>query len=226
MVEELAVEFSLLEFISESLYGITQYIVKPQLPPGVRLLSGVIIYGVTLLYDYVVTFSCTIKILNLFYNIHTLTLYQFLNCLHFKPSRDFTRLLGTPSGLKGLLHMLNATVIPTKVSQVFIFIFLFQVLCFWQLCDFRELKFAHQAMRRHVFQHDPSIFFKSKIQGSSRSNSTFPLYIYFMYKKDFVQLKWGDGSRIIYLNFMLPPFFLVYFEKLCQFKTFDMFFRT
>ncbi|GJQ98278.1 hypothetical protein Tco_0009417 [Tanacetum coccineum] len=31
-----------------------------------------------------------------------------------KPSRDFTHPLGPPSGLKGLLHMLNATVIPTK----------------------------------------------------------------------------------------------------------------
>ncbi|GKA96195.1 phospholipase-like protein, partial [Tanacetum coccineum] len=33
-----------------------------------------------------------------------------------KSSRDFTRPLGPPSGLKGLLHMLNATVIPTKVK--------------------------------------------------------------------------------------------------------------
>ncbi|GJX75873.1 reverse transcriptase domain-containing protein [Tanacetum coccineum] len=33
----------------------------------------------------------------------------------WKPSRDFTRPLGPPSGLKGLLHMLNATVIPMKV---------------------------------------------------------------------------------------------------------------
>ncbi|GJU17732.1 reverse transcriptase domain-containing protein [Tanacetum coccineum] len=32
----------------------------------------------------------------------------------WKPSRDFTRPIGPPSGLKGLLHMLNATVIPTK----------------------------------------------------------------------------------------------------------------
>ncbi|GJU67279.1 hypothetical protein Tco_1253538 [Tanacetum coccineum] len=31
-----------------------------------------------------------------------------------KPSRDFTHSIGPPSGLKGLLHMLNATVIPTK----------------------------------------------------------------------------------------------------------------
>ncbi|GKA47549.1 hypothetical protein Tco_0740432 [Tanacetum coccineum] len=34
----------------------------------------------------------------------------------WKPSRYFTRPLGLPSGLKGLLHMLNATVIPRKVS--------------------------------------------------------------------------------------------------------------
>ncbi|GKC32993.1 reverse transcriptase domain-containing protein, partial [Tanacetum coccineum] len=32
----------------------------------------------------------------------------------WKPSRDFTRPIGPPSGLKGLLHTLNATVIPTK----------------------------------------------------------------------------------------------------------------
>ncbi|GJR60635.1 hypothetical protein Tco_1502797 [Tanacetum coccineum] len=37
------------------------------------------------------------------------------NPLGYKPSRDFTRPLGLPSGLKGLLHTLNATVIPTKL---------------------------------------------------------------------------------------------------------------
>jgi hypothetical protein len=31
-----------------------------------------------------------------------------------KPSRDFTRPLGSPRGLKGLLHLLNAIVSPTK----------------------------------------------------------------------------------------------------------------
>ncbi|GJU29693.1 hypothetical protein Tco_1173282 [Tanacetum coccineum] len=36
----------------------------------------------------------------------------------WKPSRDFTRLLRPPSGLKGLLHTLNATMIPTKLLQV------------------------------------------------------------------------------------------------------------
>ncbi|GJX16435.1 hypothetical protein Tco_0217267, partial [Tanacetum coccineum] len=34
----------------------------------------------------------------------------------WKSSRDFTRPLGPPSGLKGLFHTLNATVIPTKVT--------------------------------------------------------------------------------------------------------------
>jgi hypothetical protein len=34
-------------------------------------------------------------------------------CHFSKPSRDFIRLLGMPRGLKGLLHMLNATVSPT-----------------------------------------------------------------------------------------------------------------
>jgi hypothetical protein len=36
-----------------------------------------------------------------------------------KPSRDFTRPLGMPMGLKGLLHMLNAIVSPTKVDLCF-----------------------------------------------------------------------------------------------------------
>ncbi|GJY96434.1 hypothetical protein Tco_0513344 [Tanacetum coccineum] len=35
----------------------------------------------------------------------------------WKPSRDFTRPLGPPSDLKGLLHTLNATVIPTKLYR-------------------------------------------------------------------------------------------------------------
>ncbi|GKE26543.1 hypothetical protein Tco_1441927, partial [Tanacetum coccineum] len=37
--------------------------------------------------------------------------------VRWKPSRDFTRLLGPPSGLKGLFHTLNATVIPTKLYR-------------------------------------------------------------------------------------------------------------
>ncbi|GKF67017.1 hypothetical protein Tco_0193534 [Tanacetum coccineum] len=36
----------------------------------------------------------------------------------WKPSRDFTRPLGPPSGLKGLLHTLNATVIPAKSNAI------------------------------------------------------------------------------------------------------------
>ncbi|GKF96077.1 hypothetical protein Tco_0288812, partial [Tanacetum coccineum] len=35
-----------------------------------------------------------------------------------KPSRDFTRPLETPSDLKGLLHTLNATVIPTNLYRM------------------------------------------------------------------------------------------------------------
>ncbi|GJT43358.1 hypothetical protein Tco_0952073 [Tanacetum coccineum] len=35
-----------------------------------------------------------------------------------KPSQDFTRPIGTPSGSKGLLHTLNATVIPTKGNSI------------------------------------------------------------------------------------------------------------
>ncbi|GKA97464.1 hypothetical protein Tco_0825358 [Tanacetum coccineum] len=40
-----------------------------------------------------------------------------------KPSRDVTRPPGPPSGLKGLLHTLNATVIPTKLYRRMVEIF-------------------------------------------------------------------------------------------------------
>jgi hypothetical protein len=43
-----------------------------------------------------------------------------------KPSRDFTRPLGMPRGLKGLLHMLNAIVSPMKADLCLLF-----SLCFY-----------------------------------------------------------------------------------------------
>ncbi|GJX40303.1 reverse transcriptase domain-containing protein [Tanacetum coccineum] len=57
---------------------------------------------------YAITDVITSKIL------HLLHLNELCGCVPWKPSRDFTRPLRAPSGLKGLLHMLNATVIPTK----------------------------------------------------------------------------------------------------------------
>ncbi|GJY55390.1 hypothetical protein Tco_0454505 [Tanacetum coccineum] len=41
----------------------------------------------------------------------------------WKSSRDFTGPLGPPSGSKGLLHTLNATVIPTKLYRRMVEIF-------------------------------------------------------------------------------------------------------
>ena len=38
-------------------------------------------------------------------------LREFCGYIHYRPSRDLTRPLGLPRGLKGLLHMPNATVI-------------------------------------------------------------------------------------------------------------------
>jgi hypothetical protein len=38
---------------------------------------------------------------------------MFVGIIHGKPSRDFTRPLGSPRDLKGLLHTLNAIVFPT-----------------------------------------------------------------------------------------------------------------
>jgi hypothetical protein len=39
---------------------------------------------------------------------------MFVGIIPDKPSQDFTRPLGNPRGLKGLLHKLNAIVHPTK----------------------------------------------------------------------------------------------------------------
>jgi len=39
---------------------------------------------------------------------------MFVGIISIKPSRDFIRPLGSPRGLKGLLHTLNAIVHPTK----------------------------------------------------------------------------------------------------------------
>ena len=46
-----------------------------------------------------------------------------------KPSRDFTRPLGLPRGLKGMLHMLNAIVSPTKGDLCFLLLLCFSI-CF------------------------------------------------------------------------------------------------
>jgi hypothetical protein len=55
---------------------------------------------------------------------------MFVGIISGKPSRDFTRPLGSPRGLKGLLHMLNAIVSPTKEDLCFMlwFCFLFFIL--------------------------------------------------------------------------------------------------
>jgi hypothetical protein len=37
---------------------------------------------------------------------------MFVGIIHGKPSLDFTRPLGSPRGVKGLLHTLNAIVFP------------------------------------------------------------------------------------------------------------------
>ena len=48
---------------------------------------------------------------------------------HGKPSRDFTRPLGMPRCLKGLLHMLNALVSLMKATLCLLLLLCFQ-LCF------------------------------------------------------------------------------------------------
>jgi hypothetical protein len=46
---------------------------------------------------------------------------MFVSIIAVKPSRDLTRPLGMPSGLKGLLHMLNAIVFPTTTDLCLLF---------------------------------------------------------------------------------------------------------
>jgi hypothetical protein len=48
---------------------------------------------------------------------------MFVSIIPGKPSRDFTLPLGSPRGLKGLLHMLNAIVSPTKDDLYFMLSF-------------------------------------------------------------------------------------------------------
>jgi hypothetical protein len=45
---------------------------------------------------------------------------MFVGIIYGKPSRDFTRPLGSPRGLKGLLHMPNVIVSPTAADLCFL----------------------------------------------------------------------------------------------------------
>jgi hypothetical protein len=57
---------------------------------------------------------------------------MFVGIIPVKPSRDFTRPLEMPRGLKGLLHMLNAIVSSTKEDLCYCFQVIF---CFVLLRD-------------------------------------------------------------------------------------------
>ena len=59
---------------------------------------------------------------------------MFVGVIACKPSRDFTRPLGMPKGLKDLLHTLNAIVSPTTVDFCF---FYFVLLRDWQNVSLR-----------------------------------------------------------------------------------------
>jgi hypothetical protein len=50
---------------------------------------------------------------------------MFMGVIAGKPPRDFTRPLGMPRGLKGLLHTLNAIVSPTTMDLCFLLSFCF-----------------------------------------------------------------------------------------------------
>jgi hypothetical protein len=57
---------------------------------------------------------------------------MFVGIIPVKPLRDFTRPLGMPRGLKGLLHMLNAIISPTKKDLCYRFQVIF---CFFLLSN-------------------------------------------------------------------------------------------
>jgi hypothetical protein len=58
---------------------------------------------------------------------------MFVGIIASKPSQDFTRPLGAPRDLKGLLHMLNTIISPTTADLCFLFL-----LCF-SFCFNKEL---------------------------------------------------------------------------------------
>jgi hypothetical protein len=58
---------------------------------------------------------------------------MFVGIIPSKSSRNFTRPLGNPRGLKSLLHTLNAIVHPTK--EGFILLFFSFISCFVMLRD-------------------------------------------------------------------------------------------
>jgi hypothetical protein len=54
---------------------------------------------------------------------------MFVSIIAGKPSRDFTRPIGMPKGLKGLLHILNAIASSTTTDFCFLFFMCFSF-CF------------------------------------------------------------------------------------------------
>ena len=51
--------------------------------------------------------------------VDNIVLKMFVGIIAGKRSQDFTRLLGMPRSLKGLLHMINAIVSPTIADLCF-----------------------------------------------------------------------------------------------------------
>jgi hypothetical protein len=86
-------------------------------------------------------YDCDVHLVKLAHDIWTMCLYgchclsttecfkMFVGIIPEKSSRDFTRPLGSPRGLKGLLHTLNAIFYPTKADLCFFLWFYFSF-CF------------------------------------------------------------------------------------------------
>jgi hypothetical protein len=121
--------------------------------------------------------SCIqIYFFNLTYHNLVLVLNKLCGCVPCKPSRDFTRPLGTSRDLKGLLHTQNATVIPTKENKVFIcfyFSFFILGLCLLVVSWFQGIEVCSWRKEEGTHVNVILLSFWSKFQGSSHSNSTF-----------------------------------------------------
>ncbi|GJS93205.1 hypothetical protein Tco_0800173, partial [Tanacetum coccineum] len=82
----------------------------------------------------------------------------------WKLSRDFTRLLGPPSGLKGLLHTLNTTVIPTKVIRFSLYILLRTFNAYSLSSDFRGYEVGQETLGDVYSQKDKNEAKTDKIE--------------------------------------------------------------
>ena len=78
-------------------------------------MADLIVYGFRL---YPVFLFCLLnqRDISFLLSLFIFLFLRFFGCIFYKSTRDLTCPLEELRALKGLLHMLNATLIPTKVS--------------------------------------------------------------------------------------------------------------